>query len=141
MNTIERADVDIASTVQTHPIGKSGRDGGKEPLVGDPGPLFNDVQGIDGMGIVSVIGAWRLNCGAVDDIERSFIGREGNAIGHLQAFDDGLEGVRLRIESIDVVGKIAFLRELQTPVARIGKPHGATDLTTRSLGELNGFPW
>src|SRR4029453_10933643 len=139
MHAVQGADVDIARTVEPHPIGKSRSDRREDPLVGDPLPLVDHVEGIDRVSIVHVVGPWPLNRGAVDDVEDLLIGREGDPVGHLQVSDDRLERIQLRIKSINVVGEMAVLGELQAAVARIGEPQSTIRFDDEVIGWVEGF--
>ena len=125
MNAVERAGVDIAPLVEPHAIRESGRDDCEFALVRNRLAVRRDIECIDRVRLVEIIGARGLDRAAVDDVERLLIGRKRDAVRHLQVACDDAEFFRLRIPAVDIVRQLGLLRELQRTVTRVGEPHRA----------------
>lgn len=125
MDAVERAGIDIAPLVEPHSIGEAGVDDREDALVGDGLAVRCDIERIDRVRLIVIIGARSLDRAAVDDVENFLVRRKRDAVGHLEVARDNSELFRGGIVAVDIVRELGFLRELERAVAGIGEPHGA----------------
>ena len=73
MDAVKGAGVDIALRVKPHAIWETGIDDSEFALVRDRFAISRDIERINRVRFVVVVGARRLNRSAVDDVEDFFI--------------------------------------------------------------------